>query len=402
MARVVRAGASQIFFSLLKYFVSFRDVPSVDPNVLLQPQQQTQNKGLTKAHSLLTISSPIMSNFESLCYPDRARQSCAALQVFKKKKDLPAWFDETAATRMAQTLNREEIQRLGSTLAVEANQTKMAGTFASHQNEAGLIFVMHALDFGGGWRQELHRHHQRGAFATVKPGVEALWAANPMLKAKPFVDMTCGEVATLFSLQNNPQVAPFVELLTKVCNEVGTGLQKAGFDTAGDYIEHHVERLKTSSNAASLLTKELVDRFPFTFNDVYNLFDQKVFLYKKAQLVVGELCFRFRDEDVRYNFQDLSKLTAFIDNVIVAVLRKHGVVATTTELSEKIETHQALPKGSPEEVSLRAAAMVGVEQIASKLGIAPCTFGNYLWGHLGKNPEHRKYNRHATKDTVFY
>jgi hypothetical protein len=130
-----------------------------------------------------------------------------------------------------------------------------------------------------------------------------------------------------------------------------------------------------------------------------------VTLYKKAQLVVGELYHRFRKEDPRYDFPDGGKLTAFIDNVIVAVLRKLGVVKCSQELEQKIESHVELLSGSEEEVSLRAAAMIGVETISrlrSGDELTPVELGNYLWGYLGKTPEFRPFTRHATRNTVFY
>ena len=164
------------------------------------------------------------------------------------------------------------------------------------------------------------------------------------------------------------------------------------------------------SPPAAALVADLVSTFPGTFDDRYILRDgtperMEVALFKKAQLVVGELYHRFREEDARFAFNDGDRLTAFIDNVIVAVLRKVGVVRCCDALTASIESNELLASGSEAEVSLRAAAMAGVEAIAklrSADGLTPVELGNYLWGFLGKSPEYRKFTRHATRDNVFY
>ena len=377
----------------------------------------------------------MMKTYEELLLPERARQSCIDLQQdhVRGSLALPAWLDTDAAKVFAASLDLPTVRAIGNSLATSNNQTRMAGHFDSIQQEAGLILLMHALDFGGGWRQELHAHHGKGAFLTVKPGVEALFEQNPHLQATYLSSLQETDVGLLFGLSNSEPLKPLVVLLTMVCNEVGRGVAAAGHDTVGDYLMAAVQRANETATPAQVLVQTLVESFPRTFDD-HNTISmivagaimgrpqhlecqhqptqqhRDVYFYKKAQLVVGELCHRFQDEDARFQYPDLNHLTAFIDNVICAVLRKHGVVATTAELAHQIETHGNVPSGSLEEVSLRAAAMAGVEWVCSSVSmtpttaesLAPCTLGNYLWGHLGKRPDHRVYERHSTKDTVFY
>ena len=56
------------------------------------------------------------------------------------------------------------------------------------------------------------------------------------------------------------------------------------------------------------------------------------------------------------------------------------------------------------QVSFRAKALEGVETIVQMTGnqLMAIELGNYLWAVLGKEPSFRKYERHATQDTVFY
>lgn len=386
-------------------------------------------------------------------YPERARASClhvhsrdAAGTRAASASALPAWVDEEAVARFAASLDIDEVRRFGSTLAQDANATRVEEAFSSVDEEAGFITVMHALDFGGGWRQELHRHHGKGAWLTVKPGIIAMHRRSEGgLTAEWLAQLSDQDVAEMFHLEGAAALVPFVRSLRQVCNEIGQGLAERGHRSPGDFVARCLITHAGTPEPAAALVRELVRAFPHTFDDRHALPSSEhpqpgdtegdavaaapgdgsagqggapvgsgasatpVFFYKKAQLVVGELYHRFRGEDERFAFADGDRLTAFIDNVIVAVLRKLGVVATTPDLASRIEAHQALPSGGLDEVALRSAAMAGVETIVQRVEalrgpgkLTAVELGNYLWGHLGKTPEYRRYNRHATKDTVFY
>ena len=125
----------------------------------------------------------------------------------------------------------------------------------------------------------------------------------------------------------------------------------------------------------------------------------------QAQLVVGELyhCFHL-SSPLRFNFADAAFLTAFVDNVIVATMRKSGVIVPSAAITKQIEEREQILSGSAEEIALRAKALAGVEAIVDSLhgALTSGELGNYLWGVLGKTPEYRQFERHATKDTVFY
>ena len=187
-------------------------------------------------------------------------------------------------------------------------------------------------------------------------------------------------------------------LLHAVIVELGTGTREYLSLTA--FVKAKLEEGSVETPAGDMVWA-LIDTFPNTFDDCYTINDQTVCLYKKAQLVVGEMFHRFHREDPRFNFIDGNRLTAYIDNVICASMRYKKVIVPCAELFDQIENGQEIPKGSEDEVALRTAALVGIELVVSMTSLSSIELGNYLWGGLGKIPEVRKFQRHATK-TVFY
>lgn len=295
----------------------------------------------------------------------------------------------------------------------------------------------------------------KGAWLTVKPGIEEMYICDPTLSADWLSTRTFQDVAKMFKLDIDyhnhnddlkekeikrnakNELIPFVSQLLQVINEVGNSLKKQNFMNIEEWLIYHLNKNHHFETPAGLLVHNLIESFPKTFNDKYTILNHEIsssigdngaddgdvqnqnhdeeedknggyqiMLYKKAQLVVGEIYHRFRkDKHSKYNFKDGKKLTAFIDNVIVAVLRKLNIIQINdNELLDKIESHIELPSGSLEEVSLRAAALIGIEEIIKLVEnrLTPVELGNYLWGYLGKTKEFRPYTRHATRDTVFY
>jgi hypothetical protein len=351
-----------------------------------------------------------------ISFPEAVRKTCTELFHHEWSNSLPAYCNVEEAKRKALSLDVEEVKRIGSSLALNANSTRVLRPFESVEAEASLIVLLHALDFGGGWRKELHESNDgKGAFITVKAGVEAMFEACPSLLAAWLASLHVPDVASLFRIEGKPSLIPFATQLTRVCNEIGQSLQKRNFLSIAEFLKsffsspRNAPPLPSSEEPqyfASDLVRLLVKTFPFTFNDVYTIRGVKVCFYKKAQLIAGELFHRFRSVDSRFAFADAETiLTAFIDNVIVACLRKDMIVVVRSDsLQHHLDTQTPLASGSEYEVSLRAAALVGIETMVQTLDqrVTSVELGNYIWGHLGKTPEYRPYRRHSIHNTVFY
>src|SRR3989338_11563537 len=165
---------------------------------------------------------------------------------------------------------------------------------------------------------------------------------------------------------------------------------------------------------AAFLVNELVSVFPQALDDCadYTIEHEtfKVYLYKKAQLIVGELYLHLREKDSAFDFEDIGEQTIFVDNVIPATLVKANVLEIVDEeVRTKIQTNQTLKHGSKPEVELRAVAIYACQQLVTIANTEPYNanintlhIDYFLWGDLGKREDFRKFERHATTDTVFY
>lgn len=320
------------------------------------------------------------------------RRSCAAFHSDR------VHVDPVAAKAFADELNVPALQASASSLAYNSG-SGLSCRFDSVNDEAAFVVLFHALDFGSGWRKQLHRHHQKGAFLTIQKGIDAFYNAHPKLLSNELLNTSKQEVAKAFSLEGNSELEDLVELLHQVIVHVGR--QTLDYGSLTLFVTKKLQEL-SKTTPAGYLVWDLIETFPVAFDDVATVNGQRVCFYKKAQLVVGELYHRFRSEDSRFAFLDGNKLTAYIDNVVVATLRYKKVLVVCPELTDMIEhAGTELLAGSENEVALRAAACVGVEKVVSFSELTAMELDSYLWGDLGKVPEIRKFERHATK-TIFY
>jgi len=94
---------------------------------------------------------------------------------------------------------------------------------------------------------------------------------------------------------------------------------------------------------------------------------------KRAQLVTGMIIGRFGGQGPGA-LHDREALTAYADYRLPQILRGLGVLELSAELAARIARHEELVVGCPEEVALRAAVVVGAEEL--RLALEP------LWPHV--------------------
>ncbi|RKO91137.1 hypothetical protein BDK51DRAFT_21336 [Blyttiomyces helicus] len=302
--------------------------------------------------------------------------------------------------------------------------------FDSIEQEVGFVALIDLLNFGSGWRVELHAALDRGAFNAIRFGCMALHISSVDVSAKWMRRVTLAEVASYFDLpllRDVPhETLPIVtmkphslralsEQIMEVLHETGKVLEDKGYPSLAAFVMDAVTRPGEGGSRGP--AAELVDRVARAFPsmrdcDTYKGVD--VFILKRAQLLAGNLYRRFSATDPRFAFSDIKDLTVFSDNVLPTVLTKLGVLTLSESLQGRITAREDLGQAADEKwaVRLRGAAVDACEEIVAKAktlegldlrvaAMAGIDLDYYLWS-LGKEEGYRTVERMVVKGTPFF
>jgi hypothetical protein len=170
--------------------------------------------------------------------------------------------------------------------------------------------------------------------------------------------------------------------------------------------EYHGEAskfLQAAEHSAVALVYLVSKKLP-SFQDVAMYEREKVFFYKRAQILVSDLYGVFNGADWGH-FMDVDKLTAFADYKLPQVLRHLGILCYKPDLSRKVDSGILLESGSIEEVEIRANTIWAVELIRQELESMGRTFraseiDGILW-NMGQYEAFRSKPYHRTV-SIFY
>jgi chorismate mutase len=169
-----------------------------------------------------------------------------------------------------------------------------------------------------------------------------------------------------------------------------------------------VDVIVTSNRDVNLFLDKIVSRFS-SYKDVasYQLKNGKiidVYFYKRAQILAHDLFLLYNyylknnssiihsNPYLEYlNFKNIDQLTAFSDYKLPQLLHSKGILVYSDDLIKEIEMKKIIHSKDVKEVEIRAATIVAVDEIASKLKTYPAFIDNVLW-NLSKKcefPYHR-------------
>jgi hypothetical protein len=158
----------------------------------------------------------------------------------------------------------------------------------------------------------------------------------------------------------------------------------------------------SAGHKAAKLVQKIASALPY-FNDEATYGGKKVYLWNRAQALVGDIYGITRGIGVGY-FDDLDYLTAFSDYKLLQILNHWKIIEYSTKLNEKIKSRTELKLGSNEEVEIRSAAIWAVEYLKEELkirGVRLKSFEiNWLLWNQGKIIETSK--SHHLTTTIFY
>lgn len=200
----------------------------------------------------------------------------------------------------------------------------------------------------------------------VKGDVDGYWALAAALKHAAKTDenfLTADFLATITPdnlarvLKGNVEIPLFVERWRNT-QELGRVLR--------DHFGGSAARLVESANGdAAGLARLLADNISsFQDTTVYN--HKAVNLFKRAQILVGDLYGSFNGEKWG-KFKNLQDLTSFADYKLPQLLRAWGILEYAPELARLVDNKKPLLKDSPAEVEIRASMVWAVEFLRQAL-----------------------------------
>jgi hypothetical protein len=126
-----------------------------------------------------------------------------------------------------------------------------------------------------------------------------------------------------------------------------------------------VNVVKAANKSAAKLVDLITSNFSgFRDHTVYQGF--QVFFYKRAQILVGDLWGAFEGKGLG-EFADIHMLTCFADYRIPQLLRHLKILNYSSHLSEKVDQKDEIISGSLEEIEIRAATVIAVEEIKQRV-----------------------------------
>lgn len=195
-----------------------------------------------------------------------------------------------------------------------------------------------------------------GLCAAIK---RALKNKIEITSPKFWSSVTLEELSELLKSDDGATKAPLLAERVNCLHEVGQKLlEKYG----GDF-ENCV---KSANGSACKLLEIIVEDFP-CFRDEASYKGQQVGIYKRAQILIGDVYAFTRGEGLG-SFADLNdNITMFADYRVPQVLIHFGSLSYNQELMSDLKANKMLTNGEPKEVEIRGASIHIVELVKAKV-----------------------------------
>lgn len=255
-------------------------------------------------------------------------------------------------------------------------------------NEEALnwIFLVDTLNFcfwtqnGDHWSVTWKGKKYTGYFALCAAVNRALEEGYSITNPKYYSQISLRDLKTILRGDNKLVSVQLLNKRLDCLHEVGLTLLER-FD--GKFLNC----VSASNGSAEKLLRIIVENFP-CYKDETHYKGQKVSLYKRAQILIGDIwiCFKGQNEG---HFNDIDKLTMFADYRIPQVLVHFNIFHYSDDLMEKLKrglylqfhfslvlqfylhchfsTGVLLDSGSPEEVEIRGCSIHAVELLNKKI-----------------------------------
>ncbi|MFA5872058.1 MAG: queuosine salvage family protein [Parcubacteria group bacterium] len=237
------------------------------------------------------------------------------------------------------------------------------------------------------WKIQFNKEKRNGAWGLITNLAKVLLNGRMKLDSRGWASMKREDLAGILN-ENGIEIPLFKERL-RIVRELGEVLE--------DKFNGQVFNLINDSRGNALkLLNSVITNFP-SFRDEEFYKGKKIYFYKRAQLLVADICNNFD-----FKVKNFEQFTACADYKIPQVLRRLKILKYSPELSRKVDQKALLPRGSEEEIEIRANTIWAVEYIKEELkGIIPniksIDINDYLWLEgQKKSPADLPYHRTIT------
>jgi hypothetical protein len=180
-------------------------------------------------------------------------------------------------------------------------------------------------------------------------------------------------------------------------------LREVGAALAARWQGQFTTMIEATDHAATRLVALITAEFPgFRDHAIYQ--GQQVFLYKRAQILAGDLWGSFGGQ-AWGRFDDIADLTMFADYRVPQLLREEGILHYGPRLAPLVDTGRQLDPGSEYEIELRAATIQAVERLRDRLAaqgrpLTALEIDWYLWQQAEARRE--QFKPHHRTLTIYY
>ncbi|KAI9480878.1 MAG: hypothetical protein EXX96DRAFT_481288 [Benjaminiella poitrasii] len=206
------------------------------------------------------------------------------------------------------------------------------------------------------------------------------------------------EFADIFK-SDTKEAAPMLNERIRVMREAGKVLSEK-------FNGSFVNCILQAKHSASRLLDIIVDNFP-SFNDVHDFHGRKVYILKRAQILIADLwaCF---DGQGYGQFDDIDSITMFADYRVPQALYQLGLLSYSPVLIDKLKNRENFPSGCEDEVEIRGNSIWAVElvrqrisQLEPTLTINAILIDFYVWDMAKEIQDQMTVPTHCTR-SCFY
>lgn len=167
------------------------------------------------------------------------------------------------------------------------------------------------------------------------------------MNPKYYSVITENQLSTVLRSDNNIPV-PLLEERLKCLHEVGTCL----IEKFGGSFKNCVKE----ANGSAIKLLDIIQRNFICFQDEVEYESQKLSIYKRAQILIGDIWSCYKNEGLGY-FYDIDEITVFADYRVPQSLLYYNVFEYSPELMKLLRNNTILDYGSKMEVEIRGCCI---------------------------------------------